>query len=85
MSPRTGPSLDYDPFEIDPATTLRERIRLEAVRLQYPPSWAVGQLPDGSWRAELGVGLVTEHFTARDEVDVLQALLDAMRRARGSR
>lgn len=84
MPTRTGPSTDYDPYEIDPAATLRERIRLEAAQLLYPPSWTVGQSTDGSWRAQVGIGLVTEEFSGDEEVSVLQSLLDAIRRARGS-
>lgn len=85
MPPHSRPEADYDPLEIDPATTLRERIRLESARLQYPPAWSVGQDSDGRWRAELGIGLVGETFVGDDELAVLQGLLNALRRARGSR
>jgi hypothetical protein len=85
MSTRPHPSRDYDPGELDPAATLRERIRLESARLEYLPWWQARSAPDGSWGAEVRIGLVTERFAGFDEVDVLQAVLDAMRRARGSR
>jgi hypothetical protein len=78
------PGRDYDPGELDPAATLRERTRLASARLEYPPSWQARRGPDGSWGAEVEIGLVIERFAGVDEVDVLQAVLDAMRRAKGS-
>jgi hypothetical protein len=84
MPTRPHPSHDDDPGELDPAATLREGIRLASARLKYPPSWQARSGPDGSWGAEVEIGLVTERFAGADEVDVLQAVLDAMRRARGS-
>lgn len=49
MSTLPQQSHDYDPGELDPAATLRERIRLASARLAYPPSWQAGRAQDGSW------------------------------------